>query len=329
MSELPLFIGLFGWLFFSAFFSGAETGFYVISRVRLATAVASEERDALRILHLLKHPSILLGTVLVGTNLSNFAASGFAMKLLELRMPGWSGSVLLAFINTLIMTPIILVCGEMVPKSVFRIRSFSLTRRISLSVLIFHYLFLPVNLVLTGFSKLMNLFISRGRVPRPEILSRRAMETHLLEGHEAGAISLEQDRIARNILGLSELRIGEVMIPLGDAVLISNKISLDEFKAMVSATGFSRYPVYEGRRDNVVGVINVIDVLYSEKPFGIEFHLRQSKNVRADANIDRVLLDMRASRHPLGIVEGQNGRAVGIFTMKDLVEEVVGELREW
>ncbi|TET38968.1 MAG: DUF21 domain-containing protein [Planctomycetota bacterium] len=329
MSELVLFIGLLGWLFFSAFFSGAETGFYVLSRVRLAVSVAVGDGDALMIQQLLRRPSVLLGTVLVGTNLSNFAASVFAMKLLERYIPGLEGTFYLALLNTLIMSPVILIFGEMVPKNIFRLRANNLTRRISLPIMFFHYLFLPVNLACYGVSWLIRFFVSSKRAQSVEILSHGAMEAHLHEGHEAGAISLEQDRIARNILGLEERNVGDVMIPLAEAVTIPRGIKLEEFKGIIAVTRFTRYPVFEGRRDNIVGVVNALDVLYSEKPFSVDLHLRQPKVVKAKDPVDEVLLEMRAARKPLGIVTNPQGRAIGIFTIKDLVEEIVGELREW
>ena len=149
-------------------------------------------------------------------------------------------------------------------------------------------------------------------------------------GHREGTLTEAQGRMARNVMEIKKLRLDKVMVHLEAADMIPLDIAPAELRRRAAATHFARLPVYEEERSYVVGVLVLLDFLIAEQEApNIGRFIRAPVRLRADLAIDDALLRLRRARQPMGIVIGEHGRAIGIVTLKDLVEEIVGELKEW
>jgi len=193
-----------------------------------------------------------------------------------------------------------------------------------------------VTIVLAGISRAVGFLAGRRPAGREKFWTLRSIQQNLTEGAAHGAISTRQNFIATNILGLGHVKVRSVMTPLSKTVLVSeDAVFADCFKTAESVR-FSRYPVYKGGKTEIVGVVNIFDPLFTDvsgdssmtdEP--VKPHVKPHITVRDDAGVDEALAALRKAQSPMGIVTDASGRAVGIVTMKDIVEEIIGEVPVW
>jgi len=308
----------------AAFHSGNETGFYCVNRLRLRLRAEIGERSARALQRLVSHPQLLISTVLVGTNVGIYVATVLATdKLRELglgmRADLWS---------SVILPPIFLVCADMTPKSLFQHHADCLMYRTVWPLRGSEVLFTPFSFFLRFFSRLPQFLLRHRIVPRTAAVTSDAFRFYLSEGAAHGALSTFQRTMAENILRLKSVRVESVMTPLGQTVMIREGASSEELERLLRAHRYSRLPVWRERRQNIVGAINVLDVACAERP-GVGDLVRPALNVSAGASVADALSLMRGAKQQFAAVTGEDGRAVGIVTAKDLVEEIVGELDAW
>ena len=153
------------------------------------------------------------------------------------------------------------------------------------------------------------------------------MKYLLMESTEEGVLTPYQNVIAENILSLRDLRVRSVMIPLSRVAAVEEEAGKERVLELVRRYNFSRFPVYREQKWRVVGVINVLDALGEE--FSVRGSVRDAPVLSPWDTVASALHELRVAKQPMGIVSDGTGRAVGLVTMKDLVEEIVGELAEW
>ena len=307
-----------------AFFNGSETAVVSASSVRIEILAQQNDRRARFIKALMREPDRMLGTVLVGTNLMVTAAGLAGLQLTRMLLPHHERFQELA--NTLVMTFVILLFCEILPKTVFRARADSLALRSARMLRVSAALLRPLVMFFTMISQRVVRFAGdedkaeRSRIMREELKLLAEM------GEEAGTLKKDQIRMVHGVLDLDERTIGKIMTPLVDMVALPEKTPVEVFLQQVADTGFSRIPVYRGRIDNIVGVVNVLDVLYAEAlPDTITSFIR--RDIRHEPESRRVLpLLKELSRSPMVFVVDEYGGVVGLVTIEDLVEEVVGDI---
>ena len=304
----------------SAFFSGSETGVVSLNRIRLRHMIRLGDKRAERLSKLLVHQEGVLATTLIGTHLFNIVAAAVATTLLGRRF-GTAAPVL----STLIVTPILVVFAEVIPKTYFRLRADS-------SMLATCNFFVAATLVLTPLVRLTSFFVSKlfavtGATRRSPFVTREELKSIVRESAEKGALRLRERDMLHGVLDFGKTVVKDVMIPLRDVASIEEGARVDDLKKLVRSRGHTRIPVYRERVDEMVGFINIFDVLYAEdgKDDLSEF-TRPIPLVPETKRLDRLLIEMLRARVPIALVVDGVGKCAGIVTVEDIVEEIMGDL---
>ncbi|MFQ5963054.1 MAG: CNNM domain-containing protein [Candidatus Scalinduaceae bacterium] len=310
---------------FSAYFSGVEIAVYCINRVRLQYKVDRGKRRARIIQLLLGDPQALICTILIGNNIMNYIASAIFTGIV-LRYLSQVNSELIA---TLILAPIMLVFAEVLPKDLCQRKADTFLYTVSPSLKFFSQIFYPLVYVLKGVNKIPQLLFKN--LPRRALVfTPYRLGFFIREGVEEGIISSYQDMMARNIMELGSIQIKNVMIPLRRATLISHDISADQIMTLAKNVRVSRIPVYRDSPNNIVGLITLFDFLSSgTETSKVNDFLKDTEYLNAEMPIDEALIRMQKAKQRMAIVVNRVNKAIGIVTIKDLVEEIVGELIVW
>jgi CBS domain containing-hemolysin-like protein len=321
-----VFIGAFFYLALaltaSAFFSATEMAILASNRYTLRRFQRTGARSAGRALQILAQRNERLATNLVGNNLFNVSAAAVATYLAEETLgPGWISFL----VTTLGMTSLLLVAGEIVPKVYTRQKPETILSSSAWTLDLVHLFFLPV-------TKGLSLYIDGvlrviGRKERGSILSREELKALLRETHGEVGPLLRERKMVHSILELRDTVAREVMIPMARVTAIDRHAGLDQWRQLVRRFGHTRIPVYEDRIDRVIGVVNIYD-LYAETNEGgtVEAYMRPVPIVPETKRIDRLLLEMQGGHDQMVIVVNEFGSCIGIVTIEDIVEEIVGEM---
>jgi len=327
-----LWAGAFLGLLIAALANGIETGLYRLNRIRLRLRAESGDRRAKTLLGLLADLRGMIIVCLLGTNAGAYLAT--ALGTLLVASAGWVRSPeAVEVLTTAIVAPILFVFADVVPKSLFAAEAdhwmYPLARPLRAAYVAMSRC--GVVPALNGISNAILHVIRRGEAAADPFHPRERLRAILREGAAEGVISGYQHELAGKVLGLREQLVHAVMIPIGRVAAAAADIDRERFLAELRRHSFSRLPVYEGRRENVVGIVRILDVLAAgDQPLDLAgLMTRDFVSVPPDMTVAQALLRLRKARAAMAVVRDDKGRAVGMITVKDLVEEVVGELAEW
>ncbi len=317
-------VGLFFLFLCSAFFSSSETALMSMDRLRVRYLADKERPGAKALEQLLSKPDDLLSAILVGNNLVNIMISVFAAALF-IDLFG-HGSEL---ITILVLTPLLLIFSEVCPKTYAATYPEKLSFRVLHPIRFFMWLLHPVTMVVSGISRLLNRFL-RGEEQAP-LISEDEIRSIIGFGEDAGVVAENQRRMLHSIFDLSEIRVRDVMVPRTEVIGISVDADFKDVVQLTAQARHSRFPVYDGDLDNVVGVIHSKDVLsYLDKPD--QFSLRQLARppyfVPEAKPIETLMQAFRRKHLHLAMVVDEYGGVEGICTLEDIVEEIVGEIQD-
>jgi putative hemolysin len=314
-------------LFATGFFAGSETAFLSANLPRLQ-ALADDGHRAAKIAVAVCEPrERTQAAILLGTNVATVVAASSSLILLQRTTPGLSAQARDG-LNTLIMTPLILLIGEIIPKSIGRARPDFVLLRAARLLAITDWIFRPVVHAVLGFTLLlMRLTGQKGEV---QIVTREDLRLLAEMGEDEGVLDQEHRRMIHGVLETYERRVDQVMRPFTDIVSIEEGTNLDQFMTTVADSGYSRIPVYRERVDNIVGVVYVLDVIYAEQPLDIiDSVIRRDMHfVPETKRVATLLAELRFRHNPMAFVVDEYGGIIGLVTMEDLVEEIVGEIRD-
>ena len=308
----------------SAFFSASETALMSISKIDARHMVDQNIKNAKIVSKLVEDHNKLLGAILVGNNIVNIGASSLATvvatDIFESAGPG---------IATGVMTLLVLIFGEITPKSLSTQKSQEVAcfvaRPISLVVLILT----PVVKVLMFISNLMiRLFGGQIDTSKPFITTDE-LKTIVTVSHEEGVLEEEEKEMIYNVFGFGDSYTKDVMIPRTDMIAVDVNATYDEIIELYKQEQFSRMPVYQESHDNIIGVIYMKDLLlkqFDPKDFVISDFLRDVYFVHEFKRIDELFKEMRSKKIGMAIVVDEYGGTSGIVTLEDLIEEIVGDI---
>ncbi len=334
--EVLLWAGLcVGFVFLSGLFSGSETGLYCLNRMRLRLAAYEKHRSAVRLQRLMLDEPGLLFTTLLGTNIANYLAPACLTVIFLGSISGHSAAQrehLAELYTTLILTPVVFIFGEVVPKNIFQRQADRFMLRISSLLAGAHRLFRATGIV--AFQGRVSAFVMKRLHHQPvagsALHSRLDMYQMLREGAAAGALSRTQVFMLERIHTLKSIRVGSVMVPWSATATISADASQAEIENTIRNTSVSRLPVHRADdRRRIVGIAHLLDLLTAEPGASVFAHVQPPVELPPDMPVIDALATLQRKHRRMAIAVDKWGHCVGIVTVKDLVEEIVGELAAW
>lgn len=322
ISELIFLIIL---LLLSSFFSCAETALTTVNKIRMRTLSEAGNKRAKRVLRITDDSSKMLSAILIGNNLVNISASALATTL-AIDLYGNAG----AGIATGILTFLILIFGEISPKTLATIHSEKLALAFCGIIQFLMTILTPVIFVINKLA--MGFLFLLGVNPKKQqnAITEEELRTIVDVSQETGVIEDEEREMIHNLFDFGDSKVKEIMIPRIDTTFVSIDASYEEVLEIVREDMFTRIPVYEDSTDNVVGIINVKDLLLFDpkKEFHIRDIMREPFYTYEHKNTSDLFIEMRQSSISIAIVLDEYGTTAGLVTLEDLLEEIVGEIRD-
>ncbi len=321
-------------IFISGLFSGSETGLYCVNETRLRLAAFDRNSAALRLQGLLSDRTALLFTTLLGTNLANYLApiclTVLFLHTIDSESPAESEH-LAELYTTLILTPIVFIFGEIVPKNLFQRDADRLMSRVSSVLRVTHRLFQWTGIIWVQrhISDFALRRLHRQAPAGSALHSRLDVYQMLRESAAIGTLTLTQSSILERIHQLKTIPIGQVLVPLGRVVMLAADAADADVDRILRRTKVSRLPVYRGNRRRVIGVVHVLDLLTTSVHETLHDRVQPPVELMGDISVIDALWTLQQQRRRMAIVVDRAGRCIGIITVKDLVEEIVGELAAW
>lgn len=312
-------------LLLSAFFSSAETAMTTVNKIRIKTLADEENKRAQTLLIILEHSGKMLSAILIGNNVVNLSASALATSL-ALRLFGRAS----IGIVTGILTLLVLIFGEITPKTLATIHSEKLALSYSSIIWNMMRILTPVIFLVEQLSMLFLRLLRIDAKAGENAMTEEELLTLVDMSHEDGVIESEEREIIYNVFEFGDAQAKDVMVPRVDMVSVSLDDTYDTVVSIFRKEKFTRLPVYENDRDNIVGILNVKDLLFLEdrKNFHISSILYEPYFTYEFKKISELLMEMRQKSVSLTIVLDEYGTAVGMITLEDLLEELVGEIRD-
>jgi putative hemolysin len=313
----------------SAFFSGAETALFSLSKLHLKKMQKKENTVQVEsIVKLLDDPQKTLITILIGNMFVNIASSSLATYL-AIKMFGNIG----VGIASGVMVFLILVLGEVVPKSLAITHAEKISKRVARTIEIISIVLLPlIKLLKLLINGLYNLFGMNKKRKKKEI-TEEDLITLINVGKDEGVIEEQEKKMIKNIFEFGDTTVKEVMIPRVDIDFAPHDVTLNSIVKMIKKSGHSRIPVYEGTIDNIIGILYVKDILkiyrklfQLKETFDVKKILRKAYFVPENKKIDELLDIFQKDRIQIAIVIDEYSGTDGLVTMEDVLEEIVGEI---
>jgi len=322
----PALILFFLFLLLSAFFSSSETSFIVASPYKLDYLEKKGSRRAELVKRLLKKADNLLATILIGNTLVNAAAASVATFIFVSLIQNKNHAILFATLTTTIL---ILILSEITPKTYAAYNPIKISFLFVQPIRFFVIIFFPFVKAFTFISSLIFPSSMKKRSGFSRSLNEEEIKVLLTKGIK-GMSSLRKKMIS-GVLDIASRPVSEIMIPRPQVRAIEIKSSKQQILEMILSDGFSRFPVYRGRLDNIEGLIHAKDIipyLVDNKEFNIRSILRKPFFIPESASLEKTLLQMQETTSHLVFIVDEFGNMEGIVTLEDIIEEIVGEIRD-
>ena len=314
------------WIFLilKGFFSGSEIALVNADKFKLHHKANQGNRGAQLVLKLFETPDVLLGTTLVGTNIATIVLTTLGTMLM-IRSFGQLGDLY----AVLLFTPLFLVLGEIVPKSVYQQKSNELAPVIVYPLKLFSILFYPLVFVFSRIARLCARLVGGGKTEQNVFITREQMRM-VVDMADRGANVDIFDRVRiKRVIRFAETSVGEAMIPVAELTAINRNRDTRSAVTLVRRRGYNRLPVYSRNISNIVGIVtlttwDLMDQELPDKP--LEELIKPAHYVSPYQTIDQLLPILRNRDDHMAIVVNEFGSAIGMITMEDILEEVVGEI---
>lgn len=317
------FVSLIILVILSSFFSSAETAFSTVNRVRMRALEEEGSRRAAKVNKILENYSKMLSAILIGNNVVNLSASSLATTLaMRISLP--------VGIATGILTIVVLLCGEIIPKTWAMLSSEKISLAYSGVILGLMHLLTPVIFVV---DKMSNGILRLLRIdPSKKIttMTEAELRTYVDVSHEDGVIETEEKEMIYNVFDFSDALAKDIMIPRINMVTVDINATYQEVLAVFRESMYTRLPVYEDDMDNIIGLINIKDFILTadSDDFHIKSILREAHYTYEFKKVADLLYELREKTTSATFVLNEYGTTVGMITLEDLLEEIVGEIRD-
>lgn len=308
----------------SAFFSSAETAFSSVNRIRLRNYVSEGRAGSKNALHISENFDDALSTILVGNNIVNIAAASISSKVAVDLFGASTGLI----ISTFGMTILILIFGEILPKSMAKENAESYSLKISGILLLLIKLLTPVNFVFSKLKANVSRMFSKDGEVQPSV-TEEEIKVMVDISEEEGVINNEERELVHRSLEFNDVLVGEILTHRMDMITIEVNQPLEEIKQIFLEERFSRVPVYEDNIDNIIGFLSEREFfaeLIQNKEVNVREMLRQPMFVVKSMKIATLLPELQRTKSHMALVVDEFGGTSGLITLEDILEELVGEI---
>lgn len=324
-SEIGQLITVIILLSLSAFFSSSETALTTVNQIRMRTLADNGDKRATRVLRVTGNPGKMLSAILIGNNIVNLSASSISTSL-AIHLFGNTG----AGIATGILTFLILIFGEVTPKTMATIKADSMSLTVAAPIGFLMKILTPVIFIINKLSLGLMFLLHVNIKDAQKKMTEEELRTIVDVSQENGVIEHEERDMIHNLFDFGDAEAKEIMVPRIDMTFVQADATYQEVLDIFRQDMFTRLPVYEDSTDNVIGIINMKDfLLQNDTPeFSVRNLLREPYFTYEHKNTADLFLEMRKSSISLAIVLDEYGVTAGLITLEDLLEEIVGEIRD-
>ena len=324
--NMPLqFVVLFILLLLSAFFSSAETALTTVNKIKMRSLAEDGNRNAKLVLKLSDNPSKMLTAILIGNNIVNLSASALTTTIAI----GFGADLAIA-IATGIITVLILIFGEIVPKTAANIKADKLALLYAGPINLIMIVLTPVSFVINILARVIMFIIRIDPNAKADAITEDELLTIVDVGHEDGVIEEEEREMIYNVFSLGDAKAKDVMVPRVNVIFANVESTYSELIDIFREHKFTRIPVYEETTDNVIGTINMKDLLLYDhiEDFQVRDFLREAYFTYEHKIVSELLVEMREASYNIAIVLDEYGETAGLITLEDILEEIVGEIHD-
>ncbi|MDO9629252.1 MAG: hemolysin family protein [Acholeplasmataceae bacterium] len=307
-------------ILFSAFFSATETAFSSLNQIKIKHLAQNGHRGAKRTLRLSENFDKVLTTILIGNNIVNIGAASLA-TVIFVKYWGNAGVT----ISTAVMTTLVLIFGEITPKSIAKKMPEKFALSVTPTLMLFMFLLAPLNLIFSFWQKIMNKVIKFQKEPPT---TEDELLTYVSEVQQEGGINENEGDLIRSVIDFDDLKVEEIFTPRVNVVAISENDDLKKITHAFRHSGYSRLPVYEKNIDHIIGIINHKDfynrVLLEKQD--LDTIIKPPVFVTEYMKVSNLLELLQENKAHMAIVKDEFGGTLGIVTMEDILEEIVGDI---
>ena len=309
----------------SGFFSSAETALSSVNRVRLRTLIEDGNKRAAQVDKILDNYSKMISTILIGNNIVNLGASSLTTTFV---MDVW-GNAYVA-VGTGILTLLVLLCGEIIPKTLAKTYAESISLNYAFIIDKLMWILTPIIFLVDKLSGFVMKLLHIDPNAKWDSMTESELKTYVDVSHEDGVIESEEREMIYNVFDFSDAVAKDIMIPRINMVTVDKDATYLELAKLFKEYMYTRIPVYEDDQDNMIGLVNIKDFLFIEdkKNFKASSILRKAHYTYEFKKTADLMLEMREKAYNVTFVLNEYGACVGMITMEDLLEEIVGEIRD-
>ena len=306
---------------FSAFFSASETAFSSLNQIRLKSRAEDGDSSAARVLAMAEQYDKLLSTILIGNNIVNIAAASIGTILFTQMLGAERGATM----STIVLTIIVLIFGEVTPKSLAKEMPEKVATAVSPFLVLLMALMTPLTWLFTQWKKLLGHFVHSGEA---DTITEGELMTMVSEAENDGDLTDRESELIRSAIEFDDVEVEEILTPRVDVVAVEDDIPLEELAQTFAESGYSRLPVYHGTIDNIIGVVHEKDFYIArlKKATKIDDLVVPTLYTTGSTQISQLLRTLREQHHHLAVVVDEYGGTEGIITLEDILEELVGEI---
>ncbi|MDD6572879.1 MAG: hemolysin family protein [Thermoflexaceae bacterium] len=312
-------------VFLSAFFSSAETALVTVNKIRIRSMVEGGNKRAVIVSKITDDSGKMLSAILIGNNIVNLTASSLATTLTA----DVFGSKYIAYATGL-LTLLILIFGEVTPKTMATVNAEKIALNYAPFISFLMWILTPVIWIINNLSMIVLKLLRVDPNSKGQSITENELRTIVEVSHEEGVIETEEKQMINNVFDFGDSQARDVMIPRIDMTFADINSTYQEIIDIFRSEKYTRLPVYEGTTDNVVGIINVKDLLLydSHEDFNVRDILREPYYAYEFKKTSELMEELKKTSNNITIVLDEYGSTVGMITLEDLLEEIVGEIRD-